>query len=393
MAGGRQERKRDTDKIWKGGIGILLILLLLFLGIGSWILRILEAPSDLFFYTAILMMLYGGANLAAFCIIYFIAAKNINGILYRFSDMVENLIGGKENLAFPMAEDTVLSKLQEQLFRLYDILRSYEDREHQFRKQLNENIGNLVHQINTPITNLKIYAGFLKRDDLTEEEKIQFARCMEDQAEKLRWLGEGFSKMSRLETGIIRQKPKKQEILPVILNAVNQVMEKAGQKEMDIRLAGEQHIWAVIDGKWTSEAVFNVLDNAVKYGNRGSVIEIELAELTGYAQILIRNEGIGIGREEYHKVFQRFYRGKKAAEEEGVGLGLTIAREVLEGERGYIKVETLCDGRTEFSLYLSRYWHDMEEEKVMLEQLKFPKEIAENEKKSGKCESRYFGRR
>lgn len=149
------------------------------------------------------------------------------------------------------------------------------------------------------------------RRSKSEEEKIQFARCMEDQAEKLGWLGEGFSKMSRLETGIIRQKPKKQEILPVILNAVNQVMEKAGQKEMDIRLAGEQHIWAVIDGKWTSEAVFNVLDNAVKYGNRGSVIEIELAELTGYAQILIRNEGIGIGREEYHKVFQRFYRGKR----------------------------------------------------------------------------------
>ena len=59
------------------------------------------------------------------------------------------------------------------------------------------------------------------------------------------------------------------------------------------------------------------MDNAVKYGNRGSVIEIELAELTGYAQVSVRNEGIGIEREEYHKVFQRFYRGKKTAEENG----------------------------------------------------------------------------
>lgn len=152
---------------------------------------------------------------------------------------------------------------------------------------------------------------------MTEEEKVRFARCVEDQAEKLGWLGEGFSKMSRLETGIIRQKPEKQEILPVILNAVNQIMEKAGQKEMDIKLAGEQHIWAVIDGKWTSEAVFNVLDNAVKYGNRGSVIEIELAELTGYAQVSVRNEGIGIEREEYHKIFQRFYRGRKRRRKTG----------------------------------------------------------------------------
>ena len=359
MASRRQERKWDTDKIWKGGIGILLILLLLFFGIGSWVLHVFGASSDLFFRMAILMGLYGGANLAAFGIFYFMIAKNINGILYQFSDMVESLIGGKETMAFSIADDTVLSKLQEQLFRLYDILRSYESREHQFRKQLNENIGNLVHQINTPITNLKIYASFLKRNDLTEGEKVRFARCVEDQAEKLGWLGEGFSKMSRLETGIIRQKPEKQEILPVILNAVNQIMEKAGQKEMDIKLAGEQHIWAVIDGKWTSEAVFNVLDNAVKYGNRGSVIEIELAELTGYAQVSVRNEGIGIEREEYHKIFQRFYRGKKTAEENGVGLGLTIAREVLEGERGYIKAETLFDGRTDFSFYFSKRCLDM----------------------------------
>lgn len=355
MESGWQERKWNADKAWKGGIVILFLLLLLFLGTGSWILHTFGASPDMVLYMTVLAVLYGGANLAVFCIDYFMVAKNVNDALYRLSNMVEELIGGKETTVFPVAEDTILSKLQEQLFRLYDIRRSYEERERKFRKQLNENIGNLVHQINTPITNLKIYAGFLKRDDLTEEEKIRFAQCVEKQADKLGWLGEGFSKMSRLEAGIIRQRPEKQEVLPVILNAVNQVMEKAGRKGMDIRLAGEQHIWAVIDGKWTSEAVFNVLDNAVKYGNGGSCIEIELLELTGYAQVSVRNEGIGIEKEEYHKVFQRFYRGKKTAEEEGVGLGLAIAREVLEGEQGYMKVETLCDGRTEFSFYFNRH--------------------------------------
>jgi len=359
MKNGRQEKEWDADRIWKGGMGILLILLLLFLGTGAWVLHIFGTSSDLVRHMGVLALLYGGGNLAVFGIIYFMIARNVNDVLCQFSHMVEMLIDGREAPAFPVAEDTMLSKLQGQLFRLYDILCSYEEREHKFRKQLNENIGNLVHQINTPITNLKIYAGFLKRDDLTEEEKVRFAQCVEEQAEKLGWLGEGFSKMSRLETGIIRQRPEKQEILPVLLHAVNQVMEKAGKKEMDIRLAGDRHIQAVIDGKWTSEAVFNVLDNAVKYGNRGSCIEIEIAKLTGYAQVMVRNEGIGIRREEYHKVFQRFYRGKEAGEEEGVGLGLTIAREVLEGEKGYMKVETLCDGRTEFSLYFNRCLDDI----------------------------------
>ena len=354
MENGRLERKGDADRIWKGGISALLILLLLFFGSGSRILGISGVSSGVCLRMAVLAMLYGCANLAVYCAVYFMTAGNINSVLYRFSDMVGNLAGGKETPVFPVAEDTILSKLQGQLFKLYDILRSYEEREHKFRKQLNENIGNLVHQINTPITNLRLYAGFLKRNDLTEEEKLRFVKCVEEQTAKLGWLGEGFSKMSRLETGIIRQKPEKQEILPVILNAVNQVMEKASQKGMDIKLEGKRHISAVIDRKWTSEAVFNVLDNAVKYGNRGSSIEIEMAELTEYALVSVRNEGIRIGAEEYHKVFQRFYRGKEAAGEEGVGLGLTIAREVLEGEKGYMKAETLCDGRTEFSMYFSK---------------------------------------
>lgn len=121
-------------------------------------------------------------------------AKNINGILYQFSDMVESLIGGKETMAFSIADDTVLSKLQEQLFRLYDILRSYESREHQFRKQLNENIGNLVHQINTPITNLKIYASFLKRNDLTEEKKYGLHGAWKTRRKNWDGWGKGFRK-------------------------------------------------------------------------------------------------------------------------------------------------------------------------------------------------------
>ena len=121
------------------------------------------------------------------CFFYFMIAKNINGILYQFSDMVESLIGGKETMAFSIADDTVLSKLQEQLFRLYDILRSYESREHQFRKQLNENIGNLVHQINTPITILRFQAETGKAGDFA-----CYTECGKSDNGKSRAEGDGY---------------------------------------------------------------------------------------------------------------------------------------------------------------------------------------------------------
>ena len=108
-------------------------------------------------------VLYGMMNLLVFIVVYFFLARHVNGTLYVLSDMVEELIGGKEKIEFSPVEDTVLSKLQGQLLKLYDILQSHKEREQKIRKQLDENIGNLVHQISTPITNLQLYVGFLKR--------------------------------------------------------------------------------------------------------------------------------------------------------------------------------------------------------------------------------------
>lgn len=337
-----QKRER-TDGIWMGGMGAMLILLLLFLAAaGFWRNHIM-----------VWAVLYGVLNLFVLTAVYFLLSRHVNGALDVLSDMVEDLTCGKERIEFPIAEDTVLSKLQGQLLKLYDILRSHKAREQKLRKQLDENIGNLVHQINTPITNIRLYVDFLRRDDLTVPEREKFLSCMEEQAQKLFWLGESFSKISRLETGIIRLRPEKQNVEPVLLNAIDQVMVKAENKGMEISLSGETQAAALIDPKWTTEALFNILDNAVKYGRAGTKIEIVVADLTNYISIAVRNESeISIAADEYYKLFQRFYRGKVNAETEGVGLGLYIARKILEDEKAYIKAETKPDGMTEFAVFL-----------------------------------------
>ena len=340
---GRQQ-ENYADIIWRGGIGMMFILLFLFL------LAVNINPGS----TVLLAVVYGALNIAVFTAVYFLSARCVGDVLCRLGDMIECLIGGKEKILFSIEEDTMLSKLQGQLLKLYDILRSHEENEQKLRRQLDENIGNLVHQLNTPITNIVIYADFMKRDDLTVEEKARFLRCMEEQAGKLSWLGESFSKISRLETGMICLKPGKQQILPLLLDAVDQVMEKARKKGMEIALEGETQAEVAADAKWTTEAVFNVLDNAVKYGDAESKVTIAVTELSSFVCVAVRDRGTRISGSEYHKIFQRFYRGKHAGKEEGAGLGLYIAREILEKERGYIKAETLQSGETEFQLYLPK---------------------------------------
>ncbi|MCI8615041.1 MAG: HAMP domain-containing histidine kinase [Lachnospiraceae bacterium] len=343
--------RKDTDIVWKGGMGITLILLLLCMGILGSTGENIGFP-DRANLCLKLMTVYGITALAVLTGVYFTVVRCVNQTLYQFGDMIEHLTNGQPEITFPAGEDTILSRLQEQLMRFYDIMHSYEERERLARRQLDENIGDLVHQLNTPITNIRIYTEFLERDDLTAEENRRFIKCLKEQAQKLSWLGESFSKISRLEMGIIRLKPENQKLEPVILHAVSQIMEKARQKGIHIVLKGDVHQSVTVDGKWTAEAVFNVLDNAVKYGDADSEIEIEAVTMTNYVSVAVRNCGIGIDAAEYHHLFKRFYRGKGSGVTEGSGLGLYIVRKILEDEKGYVTVGSTRDGRTEFVLYL-----------------------------------------
>lgn len=343
--------RKDTDMMWKGGMGMMLILLLLCMGILS-----LAGQNGSFSDKAALciklMAVYGIAAAAVLTGVYFAVVRSVRDTLYRFGDCLERMADGQPEAVFPVAEDTILSRLQGQLMRLYDILHFYEEREKQMRSQLDENIGDLVHQLNTPITNIRVYAGFLERDDLTGEERRRFTKCLEEQVQKLSWLGESFSKISRLEMGIIQLKPERQMLQPMILQAVGQIAEKARQKGINVILKGDVHENVAADGKWTAEAVFNVLDNAVKYGDEGSEIEIEAVKMTNYMGVAVRNQGTMIDEEEYHHLFKRFYRGKGSGMADGSGLGLYIVRKILEDEKGYVTAGKTHDGRTEFVMYL-----------------------------------------
>lgn len=344
---------KNADRIWIGGMGAMLILLVLFLA-AAGIRR-----DDVVLWA----VLYGMMNLFVFTSVYFILSQNVRGALYALGDMMEDLMNGSRpeegetgvsaGMEIPFAEDTILSKLQGQILKLYDILRSHEEREKKIRKQLDENIGNLVHQISTPITNIRLYVSFLKRDDLTVQERDRFLYCTEEQADKVFWLGESFSRVSRLETGIIHLKPVRQKMESVLLNAVGQVITKAENKKMEIVLSGDTRSEALIDSKWTTEALYNILDNAIKYGKAGTRVEIAVTELTSYVSLAFRNISESpVSPIEYPLLFKRFYRGKESAGIEGVGLGLYIARKILEEEKSYIRAGETPDGRTEFTVYL-----------------------------------------
>lgn len=331
----------ETDRIWKGGMGLTLLLLFFFFITASarpsWILSA--------------AVIYGLLNLFLNAVLYRLIGRRVDAVLGKLSFLIEELTAGRKETVFAITQDTLLSKLQVQLLRLYEIMHSYEEREQKLRRQISANIGDLVHQINTPITNIEMYAGFLEAEDITAGERAGFVKRIREQAKKLVWLGEGFSRASRLETGLIQLKPERQKLFPILLQAVNQVMPKAEAGGMDLAISGEKESYARVDSKWTVEAIYNVLDNAVKYAEADSLIEIEITDMTSFVRMAVKNKGLPIKEEELNLIFTRFYRGKSAHSQEGVGIGLYLTREILTGQKGYIRAGQERGGRTVFELY------------------------------------------
>ena len=227
-----------------------------------------------------------------------------------------------------------------------------------------ENVKSLVsdisHQTKTPVANIRLYTELLKERLCGEEntperqQEIRMAEEISRQAEKLEFLIQSLTKMSRLESNILAVQPEEQGLKKLLEESIGDVTPKAEKKQIQIINNCVDNITAFYDFKWTKEAVCNVLDNAVKYSPRGGKVILSVTEYELYAAVSVRDEGIGIPEEDTARIFGRFYRAESVQQEDGVGIGLYLTREILRKQNGYINVKSAPGKGSEFFLYLQR---------------------------------------
>ncbi|MCR5118612.1 MAG: HAMP domain-containing histidine kinase [Lachnospiraceae bacterium] len=236
------------------------------------------------------------------------------------------------------------------------------------RHRLEQFISDISHQTKTPMTNIKMYTELLceeiaqLKDSSPDREKAAYERIskyadeIKRQDQRLEFLIASLTKLSRLESGTLEVVAKTSLLTELTDSAIAAVRPKADIKKISISVTGcDKDMTASFDMKWTLEALVNVLDNAVKYSPPGGKIEIDITSTEMYVAIHVCDEGAGISEEDAAKIFGRFYRSNEVQQEEGVGIGLYLAREILSKEDGYIKVVT-NEQRSggEFILYLRK---------------------------------------
>ncbi|MEF2966757.1 HAMP domain-containing sensor histidine kinase [Paenibacillus sp. M1] len=269
------------------------------------------------------------------------------------NEIVDRAISGRSQSRDTGYTESAASALEHKVTRYVELSSSNEHKLEKEKSRIKALISDISHQTKTPLSNIILYSGLLEETPGLSEEARGHVASIKDQSAKLDWLISSLVKMSRLETGIIAIRADLAPVLDTITLAVSQVYAAAEQKGIEVRIHCDSGVQARHDAKWTTEALFNLLENAVKYGKpSGGSITITVQASEMFTRIDVADNGTGIPEGEWNDIFKRFYRGKGASKVEGIGIGLYLTREILTAEGGYIKVSSAPGEGSVFSVFL-----------------------------------------
>ena len=307
------------------------------------------------------VLLTGGALLLCALVGIFVLTQAFGKRLSQFTadlcQTLDHMIAGNEAPQRPEDSETQLARIGHRLARLYQIMQENRRRVDEERQELQTLVSDISHQVKTPVSNLKMATDTLLEKPMTEAERTDFIRGIRSQTDKLDFLFQALVKTSRLETGVIQLDKKPGRLFDTVAQAMSGIVYAAEKKEIAVSVDCPEDLTVSHDSKWTSEALFNLLDNAVKYTPAGGKISVSVVLWEMYMEIKVADTGKGISESNQAAIFRRFYREEEVHEQQGVGIGLYLAREIVTRQGGYIKVVSEPGKGSEFSIMLPTKWN------------------------------------
>ena len=273
--------------------------------------------------------------------------------IYGFTknlDMALNIMLNGEKLeSRPYSEDDLWGMIYERLRELSNMYTHKNKEISEEKELLKELVSDISHQTKTPIANVKLYLEMMGED---KENIPEYMKKLNLQVDKLDFLLQSMVKISRLETGTIKIQKQKLPIARTLAESIAAVVPKADKKKIQIFVECQENLAVEHDKKWTGEALFNILDNAVKYTQAEGRVYISVCRQEIFTRISIKDTGKGIALERQGAVFNRFYREPEIHDSEGIGIGLYLARKIITMQNGYIELESQAGRGSTFKIYL-----------------------------------------
>lgn len=218
---------------------------------------------------------------------------------------------------------------------------------------LKETISDISHQLKTPLAALAMYHEIIRTDAEDKESVLKFTQKASAALERVEELIQALLKVTRLDAGAVVFEKQRWLLADVAARAVSELLVRAKEEGKEILVEGNEEVWLNCDLQWTGEAVGNLVKNALDYTERGGLIRVSWEALPGMVRVLVADNGKGIEEKDIYHIFKRFYRtskGKNAGQ--GVGLGLSLAKAIVEGQGGTLTVRSRVGEGTEFTMML-----------------------------------------
>ncbi len=281
-------------------------------------------------------------------------AKRLSQFTSDLCQTMDSMITGGQEPARAEDSETIFARISYRLSRLYSILQESRRKVDEERRELQTLVSDISHQVKTPVANLKMVTDTLLAKPVTEQERRDFLQGIRSQTDKLEFLVQSMGKASRLEIGAVTLEKKDAPLLDTLAQAMSGIVYGAEQKGISVEVQCPGDLRVSHDSKWTAEALFNLLDNAVKYTPAGGKISVSVEQWEMYVKLDVTDTGKGIPESRQAAIFRRFYREEEVHDQPGVGIGLYLAREIITRQGGYIQVASKPGRGSTFSVFLPR---------------------------------------
>ena len=294
----------------------------------------------------ILFLLAGGAVWAV-CFVYF---NRQNQIMEQAILQINAYLDGDRNARIECDNEGELYRLFHSINSLAAVLNAHADNELREKEFLKNTISDISHQLKTPLAALNIYNGLLQDEDIEVTSVKEFAGLSEQELDRIETLVQSLLKITRLDAGAIVLEKNAENVADMMRDIELHFAYRARQEKKKIILSGSDHLSLFCDRDWLSEAIDNIVKNAFDHTENGAVIGITWRALPSGIQIVVKDNGCGIHPEDIHHIFKRFYRSRFSKDKQGIGLGLPLAKAIVEAHNGTIEVDSELGIGTTFTM-------------------------------------------
>lgn len=233
---------------------------------------------------------------------------------------------------------------------LATVLNAHAQKELQAKEFLKDTISDISHQLKTPLAALNIYNGLLQSETDENPSIKEFVTLSEQEIDRIETLVQNLLKITKLDAGSMVMDKSNENVSDMMKDIELHFAYRAKQEQKEITLIGSDEVVLWCDRDWLIEAVSNIVKNALDHTSAGNHIKIEWKQAANLTQIIIKDDGKGIHPEDIHHIFKRFYRSRFSQDTSGIGLGLPLAKAIVEAHDGNITVDSVWGEGSTFAL-------------------------------------------